>query len=129
MTNPSVGLTGFALHKDLLKAWSETNTDSNIPRFQYAVSGSDLSAAYTSDRFITDASYLTLQNVSLGYTLPKQWITKLGLEKLRVYVSGDNLCYLSKRKGFDPRGTFNGNTSSTSYSPVRVITGGVSVQF
>jgi hypothetical protein len=46
-----------------------------------------------------------------------------------VYVSGDNLCYLSKRKGFDPRGTFNGNTSSTSYSPVRVITGGVSVQF
>ena len=106
MSNPSNGNTGFAFHKDLLDAWSETNTGSSIPRFQYAVKDVDTSSSALSDRFLTDASTLTLQTINLGYTLPKSWISKIGLSSLRVYVSGDNLCYWSKRKGFDPRGSF-----------------------
>jgi TonB-linked SusC/RagA family outer membrane protein len=129
MTNPTVGFTGTSYHKDLLNAWSETNTNSNIPRFQFAIDNADAASAYTSDKFLTKANYLTLQNVNLGYTLPRTWISKIGFDKLRVYVSGDNLFYWSKRKGFDPRGTFNGNTSTTGYSPVRVVTGGITAQF
>ena len=129
MNNPSNGNTGFAFHKDLLNAWSETNTDSSIPRFQYAVKSVDTSVSYLSDRFLTDASTLTLQTINLGYTLPKSWVSKMGLSSLRIYVSGDNLYYWSKRKGFDPRGSFWGSSSTSSYSPMRTFTGGLTVQF
>ena len=129
MSNPSNGYTGFALHKDLLDAWSETNTESDIPRFQYAVKDVDTSSSIISDRFLTDASTLTLQTINLGYTLPKNFVSKLGLSSLRVYVSGDNLYYWSKRQGFDPRGSFWGSTSTTSYSPARTFTGGLTIQF
>ncbi len=129
MSNPSNGNTGFALHKDLLDAWSETNTESDIPRFQYAVKDVDTSSSIISDRFLTDASTLSLQTVNLGYTLPKKVVSRLGISNLRVYVSGDNLYYWSKRRGFDPRGSFWGSTSTTSYSPVRTFTGGLNIQF
>lgn len=129
MGNPSSGNTGFSLHKDVLKAWSETNTGSQIPRFQYAVKDNDTSCNGTSDRFLTNASTLTLQNINIGYTLPKQLIAKLGLTNVRVYASGENLCYLSKRKGFDPRSSFWGSSSESSYAQVRTFTGGITVQF
>lgn len=129
MSNPSNGYTGFSFHKDLLKAWSETNTGSDIPRFQYAVKDVDTGSTVLSDRFLTDASTLTLQTINLGYTLPKSWVSKLGLSNLRLYISGDNLCYWSKRKGFDPRGSFWGSTSTSTYSPMRTFTGGLTVQF
>ncbi len=129
MGNPASGNTGFSIHKDQLNAWSETNTGSQIPRFQYAVKDNDTSSNATSDRFLTNASTLTLQNVNIGYTLPKKLVSKLGLTSLRVYFSGENLCYWSKRKGFDPRSSFWGSSSATSYSQVRTFTGGLTVQF
>ena len=129
MANPSSGNTGFSLHKDILKAWSETNTSSDIPRFQYAVKDVDMNAKGSSDRFLTNASTLTLQNINLGYTFPRKWVSALGLTNLRVYVSGDNLYYWSKRKGFDPRGSFWGASSETAYAQTRSFTGGITVQF
>lgn len=129
MGNPSTVYTGFSLHKDLFNAWSETNTSSQIPRFQYAVKDIDTRSAATSDRFLTDASTLTLQNVNIGYTLPKRIVSKIGLSGVRVYASGENLFYLSKRKGFDPRGSFWGSSSESSYSQVRTFTGGLTVTF
>ena len=129
MANPSSGNTGFSLHKDILKAWSETNTSSDIPRFQYAVKDVDMNAKGASDRFLTNASTLTLQNINLGYTFPRKWVSALGLTNLRVYVSGDNLYYWSKRKGFDPRGSFWGASSETAYAQTRSFTGGITVQF
>lgn len=129
MSNPSSGNTGFSFHKDVLKAWSETNTSSNIPRFQYAVKDADTGANDISDRFLTNASTLTLQNINIGYTLPKRLVAKLGLTNVRVYASGENLYYWSKRKGFDPRGSFWGSSSETSYAQVRTFTGGLTVQF
>ena len=129
MANPSSGVTGFSFHKDVLKAWSETNTNSDIPRFQYAVKDNDVSANDVSDRFLTNASTLTLQNINIGYTLPKRIVAKLGLTNVRIYASGENLYYWSKRKGFDPRSSFWGTSSETSYAQVRTFTGGLTIQF
>ncbi len=129
MKNPSTGITGFAIHKDQLNAWSESNTTSNIPRFQYAVKDVDTSSNVTSDRFLTNASTLTLQNINLAYSLPTSLIRRIGLTGLKVYVSGDNLFYISKRKGFDPRSSFTGSASATGYSQMRTITGGITLQF
>ncbi len=126
MAVPTAGSTGQALHKDILNAWSATNTSSDIPRLQF----DDTYSATTSDRFLTDASWLTLQNVSLGYTFSKELISHIGLEKVRLYVSGENLTYWSKRKGFDPRISYTGSISSdVSYAPARTVTAGLTVQF
>ena len=55
-----------------------------------------------SDRYVEDGSYIRLKNVTLGYTLQKQWLRKLRLENLRVYCNIQNLCTWTKYKGYDP---------------------------
>ncbi len=110
---------GKNYHLDLLDAWSQDNKDSNIPRFQYA----DEYVSATSTRFLTSTNYLNISNISLGYTFPAKW-WKGHIQNLRVYVVCDNVWYWSARKGFDPRGTGTGQ-----YSPIRTISGGVTVTF
>ena len=125
MQNPQSGLTGMAMHQDLLNAWSPENTSSNIPRLCY----NDQYANYTSDRFLTDGSWLALQNITLGYDLPKKWMSSLGINGIHIAVSGENLTYWSKRKGLDPRINSTGSISATKYAPARTITGSISVKF
>lgn len=125
MTNPTSGFTGQALHEDLLKAWTAANTTSNIPRFQYG----DTYSAFTSDRFLIDGSWLSLQNITLGYSLPKKWLAPLHINSVRLSVSGENLTYWSKRKGLDPRINGYGIVANSKYAPARTIIGGISVQF
>ena len=114
---------GQAMHVDQLAAWSTENPNSNIPRIQYK----DDATASSSDRFLTNASYLTLSNITLGYTLPKKWTNAIGAEKIRFYVVGDNLYTWSKRKGLDPRQSISGSTSQAYYRPIRTISGGITI--
>lgn len=114
---------GAAMSVDVLKAWSPENPNSDIPRWQFA----DLYSASTSDRFLTNASYLNFQSFTVGYTLPSKWFKNYA--KLRVYCAGENLCFWSHRKGLDPRYSFSGNTTVSVYSPARTISGGVQVSF
>ena len=125
MQNPQSGLTGMALHRDILNAWTPDNTGSDIPRLNY----NDQYANYTSDRFLTNGSWLSLQNVSLSYSLPRKWANAAGLNSVRLGVSGENLTYWSKRKGLDPRINSTGSISATKYAPSRTITGSISVGF
>ncbi len=129
MATPSPGGTGFNMHEDILNAWQKPGDVTNVPRLYYAVATSDQYATATSDRFLVDASYLNIQNLQLGYTFPKKWMSKLGLGSLRVYLACDNVFYWSYRKGLDPRQSFSGGTDNVSYSPVRTISGGLTVQF
>jgi TonB-linked SusC/RagA family outer membrane protein len=111
---------GKNYHLDLLDAWDkETNPNSQIPRFQYA----DEYVSATSTRFLISSNYLNISNISLGYTFPAKWWNG-HIQNLRVYVVCDNVWYWSKRKGFDPRGTGTGQ-----YSPIRTISGGVTLTF
>ena len=121
----SAGDAGSTFHRDILDAWTPTNTGSNIPRWQYG----DQYAAYGSDRFLTSASYLNFQSFNVGYTLPRSLTSKFGVGTLRIYASGENLYLWSKRKGLDPRQSFQSVTSISSYSPVRTISGGLQVTF
>ena len=117
--------TGSNFHKDVLKSWTPNNTSSNIPRFQY---GEDYSAK-SSNRWLTNASYLNFQSFTVGYTLPRTLTGRYKISTLRVYVAGENLYFWSARKGFDPRYSFDGNESVGVYSPTRNITGGLQVTF
>ena len=71
---------------------------------------------------------MSINNITIGYTLPKQIVNKLGLTKLRVYFAGDNLAVFSARKGLDPRQSYTTATSGT-YSAIRTLSGGVSLAF
>lgn len=119
------GGAGSAIHKDVLKAWSPNNVSSNIPRLQYG----DQYTAAASNRWLTSASYLNFQSFTVGYTLPKKVLTNLGLSKLRVYATGENLCFWSARKGLDPRYSYSSSESINVYSPVRTIMGGIQLTF
>ena len=129
MSNPSSGYTTNAYHKDILNAWSETNRNSDIPRYQYSVDSRDMNAHITSDRFLKDASTLSLDNVNIGYTFPAKLMRKAFIRHLRLSVSGDGLWYWSRRKGFDPRNSFWGSPSTTGYSLTRTFTFGAELGF
>lgn len=113
---------GGAIHKDYIKSWSPNNTSSNLPRWQYGDSdGGDLS-----DRFLTNAGYFNFQSFTVGYTFPMNLIPYFS--KIRIYCSGENLGFISARKGMDPRYSYDGVTG-TSYSPTRNISGGIQLTF
>lgn len=116
---------GSNYHKDVLKAWTPENRDSDIPRFQYL----DKNFNSTSDRFLTDASYLNFQNAQIGYTFPEKLTGRIRISRLRLYVSADNIWYISARRGFDPRYSFNGETNYATNSTVRTISGGINITF
>lgn len=125
MASPQGTSVGGNYHRDILNAWSPENTGSNIPRLQY---GDEYSVAM-SDRFLVDASYLNIQNITVGYTLPQNITRKFLVSKLRIYVVCDNVGYVSRRKGLDPRQSFTGGTNNAMYSPIRTISGGINVTF
>lgn len=123
--NAAASGAGKAIHKDILKSWSPNNTSSTIPRFQYG----DQYTAAASNRWLTSASYLNFQSFTVGYTLPKSLISKLNLSKLRIYATGENLCFWSARQGLDPRYSYTETASTSVYSPVRTIMGGIQLTF
>ncbi len=117
---------------DIQNAWTPENTNTNIPRLDLAVSDSQ----YSSTRFLVSSDYLCLNNVTVGYTLPKELTAKLNINRLRFYFSGENLALWSHRDGLDPRRSTGGGIQSVTsayatgqYSALRTITGGVSVSF
>ena len=127
MAPPTSSTSGYNIHVDAYKAWTADNPNSNIPRWQF----DDTNTGSMSTRFLTDASYLNIENINLGYTFPKNWLSAAQISSLRLYVSAENVFYFSKRKGFDPRTTYNDTDvmNATTYSPMRTISGGITVTF
>ena len=121
---------GQAWHKDILNAWTPENTNTNIPRMD----GDTQVAQSAVDRFFVSSNYLSINNVTLGYTFPAKWTQKIKIASLRLYVAGENLAVLAARKGLDPRnafglGSFTMAQGSSSYGAMRTITGGITLTF
>ena len=123
---------GSAWHKDVLKSWSPENTSSDIPRLD-----GDTSVGQSAvDRFLISSDYLSINNITIGYTFPSKWMDKLQIAGLRLYFAADNLAVASARKGVDPRysiglGSFTSGSglNSGSYSAMRTLTGGLTLTF
>ena len=120
----SGGSAGTNWHKDIFRRWTPQNTDTDVPRVQNRYQ----EASQTSTRFLTKASYISLKNVTVGYTFPKSLTQKAKISNLRVYVIGDNLWYMSKRRGLDVRQSFSGAAGFT-YSALRTVSAGLSFTF
>ena len=122
----NAGQKGANFHTDMYQRWTPANTDTDIPALNYENQNAGIDGI--SDFFLTKASYFSLRNVTIGYTLPKTLTNKIGINKLRVYASGDNIWLKSKRKGLDPRQSFSGATGYV-YSALSAYSLGVNVSF
>lgn len=111
-------------HADMSRAWTPQNRNTDVPR----LNAGDQYTNSASDRFYVSSNFLSLNNITLGYTLPQQWIKKIGLESVRVYGAAENVALWTKRQGLDPRQSFSSTINST-YSPIRCISGGLKIIF
>ena len=124
MHSGNSSFAGNNWHKDILNAWTPDNTDTDVPR----LNSNDRYANSVSNRYITSSDYLSINNITIGYTLPLDLVQSLKIEKLRLYFSADNVALFTSRKGLDPRQSFTTATTAR-YTPIRTISGGINLVF
>jgi hypothetical protein len=96
----------LAQRTEILDYWSPYNTDTDVPGLnQY-------DNYVNSTRWLYEASFLRLKNISFGYSFPKNICSKLNISRLRIYVSGTNLWTLTNYPGWDPEVLRNLNPSN-----------------
>lgn len=114
--------------KDMaLNSWTEDNPNAKYPRYVY--NDPDNSTA-TSSRFLMNGSYLRLSNVTLGYTLPSSLTKKAFMQKVRIYISADNLYTFtaSDFTGYTPD-TYDNGVIAWQYPGVTTFVGGIQITF
>ncbi|HLR26437.1 MAG TPA: TonB-dependent receptor [Fodinibius sp.] len=118
---------------DMLNSWDGEGSSNSVPR----MNGSDPNANIrVSDRFVEDGSYVKLKNIQLGYTLPQSLLNKWDFQRIRIYVSAQNLFTITNYDGMDPEVGMNTQEGSLDvgidrgiYPQPRTITAGLNVSF
>ncbi len=132
----------MTIFKQHLDYWTPENTDAYYPKPYTAGNGAinrfRNKTSLPSDRYLQNAAYCRLKNITISYDLPEAWTSKVGLSKVQVYFSGENLLTFTKLADmFDPEGIFTYNSaygSSTAqagknYPMNKVVSFGVIVNF
>jgi TonB-linked SusC/RagA family outer membrane protein len=130
------GTTNSSLYENQLAEaanyWTPTNTNTDVPR---PIGNSANSNLLISSRYLEDGSYIRIQNLTFGYSIPQDAISKLKMSRLRIYGSAQNLYTLTNYSGYDPEiGSFNQNPllsgiDNGRYPSPRTFTVGVNVEF
>ncbi|PXY03130.1 TonB-dependent receptor [Marinifilum breve] len=108
---------------DWVNRWTAENPSSKYPRLGHN-RDNDKQSSY----WVQDASYLRLKNLEIGYTFPQALSKKAGIERLRIYMSGQNLLTFTDYKNWDPEKAI-GNIRSESYPLAKTYTLGVNLTF
>ena len=117
---------------EALNYWTPTNTNTNLPRPIGNTSNPNINI---SDRYIEDGSYIRIQNLTFGYSLPQDLISKIKMSRVRIYGSVQNLHTFTKYSGYDPEiGSFNQNPLLTGvdngrYPSPRTYSLGANIEF
>ena len=109
-------------NRHALRRWTQPGDVTDVPRIE--VGGKYA----TSDRFLVDASYFAIKNVTLSYSLPRTWMRSAGLNAVRLFGSVDNLALFTHLQGMDPQYSFSGGTNY-DYTPNRTYSVGIEVNF
>ncbi|MFY9241826.1 MAG: SusC/RagA family TonB-linked outer membrane protein [Polaribacter sp.] len=120
------GRFGASMHPDILRAWKNPGDNTDVPRLE---NGSVTQVITNLDRFLTDASFWSLKNISIGYNFERNILEKLDIDNLRLSLTGENLYLSSKRNGLDPQFNIAGTPSGNDFNPARIISLGVNVSF
>jgi TonB-linked SusC/RagA family outer membrane protein len=115
---------------DALNRWIGKGTSDSYPRLTL----NDVNGNWStpSDMYVKDASFLRLRSLTLGYTLPKNITQFIKIQKLRIYISAENLITITKYRGFDPEiggGVFANGIDYGNYPQPRTILGGINISF
>jgi hypothetical protein len=94
----------------VLQRWTGEGTSNTVPRL------GDSKNWVCSDMYIRDGSYLRLKNLTLGYTLPQAWTSKVGISRFRIYARAENLITWTKYWGFDPEIGANFDNNSQKHN-------------
>ena len=109
-------------NKHAMRRWQKPGDITDVPRIEVA------GKYTTNDRFLVDASYFAIKNITLGYTLPKSWLSKAHMNSVRLFASVDNLALFTHLQGMDPQYNFSGSTDY-AYTPNKTWSLGVEVNF
>ena len=107
---------------ELLSRWTPNNRNTNVPRF----TTDDLAWTSTSTRFLYDATYARLKTVTLGYNIPTQLLSRIGIRTAKVYGLAENLLTFYGHKGMDPEQSIEG-TTYYQYPQMKTISVGLQV--
>ncbi|KPP94639.1 MAG: SusC family TonB-dependent receptor [Bacteroidetes bacterium HLUCCA01] len=118
--------------RDQLNSWTPENTETNVPQARFLSANGN----QHSSRYISDASYMRLKNVTLGYEVPRSYLNNTGLTKVRLYATGVNLLTWTNYEGWDPEmntdflaGNISLGTDFYTAPQARTITFGVDIGF
>ena len=124
------------LQRDFIqRCWSEENPDAYFPRPRsYSATGGELSKV--NSRYLQNVRYLRFKNLTVGYTLPKKWLDKVRVDKVRIYFTGENLHYWSPLKKnclyVDPESAFSRSSdvdNHMSYTWQKTMMFGIDITF
>lgn len=119
------GRAGFTVSDDLIRnTWTPENPNAEFPMLMYG--GTWQFPASNVNALYRDASYFSLKNLNIGYTLPQKWTSKLSIESLRIFFNADNLCFVSAHDGFDPRMGFS-SMNGFQFPQARTFTFGITL--
>ena len=85
-----------------LNSWTPTNTNTNIPKLKTTGGFSTDNSGFANSYFISKGSYLRCRQMQIGYTVPTKVLSKVGIDRLKIYVQGTNLFTFTKYNGLDP---------------------------
>jgi hypothetical protein len=122
LLNPTYIGTNYTVNIE--RAWRKPGDVTDIPRIQNGTAF----ARPATDNLLIDASYFAIKNLTFGYTLPANVLRTVGIERLRAYVSFDNLALFSHLDGMNPQHNFTGTTNFT-YTPVGTSLLGIELKF
>jgi TonB-linked SusC/RagA family outer membrane protein len=117
--------------RTVMDRYTASNPNGKLPRF----TNTNTNNIYISDRYVEDGSYIRIQNISLGYRIPKNILDKVKINSARIYVTVQNLKTFSNYSGYDPEiGAFNNsiklmNVDMGHYPNPRTYTIGASLDF
>ena len=112
--------------------WTPQNPSERFPRVN---ADPALNRTFISDAEVEDGSYLRMKNITLAYRFPGEWLSKIRLTKLRIYVTGTNLYTLTRYSGYDPEVSHFGQSATNlgadlgGFPSTRSVQAGINVGF
>jgi hypothetical protein len=120
------GAVGNNYHKDIANRWQNPGDITDVPAL---TDNAIVNGTSTSTRFITSTDFIALNNVNIGYNIPKQYLDKISVQTVNIWFSADNLFNATARQGFLPSTSESGTSGRRLYAPMTTMTLGVRVKF
>ncbi len=128
-------ISNYNMEKEVLGRWTGPGTSNSIPRL---IASDPNNNSRVSSYYLESGSYLRLQNINIGYTMPRDLLKRAGIKAVRIYVSAQNLLTFTKYKGYDPEigqeysgtgGTLDMGVDVGNYPQSRTLSVGANLSF